>query len=91
MIKMNKELKDNIKEVITLGNKKCYSISEVLKAYYENYKQETFAKYDLITYRGKLICLDIDDENNEDDSLWSNLQKQIDNINEIFEDEKDGE
>lgn len=77
---MNKELRDGLKGTVKCLGREYHSISEVLKAYY-------IATYDdgaIATYRNKLIVLEI--ENNHDNiSLWSNLEKQIKEINEMLE------
>jgi hypothetical protein len=79
---MNKVLKDGLKESVKYLGREYYSIGEALKAYY-------LATYDdgaIATYRDKFVILEI--ENNHDNvSLWSNLEKQINQINE----ELDGE
>ena len=77
---MKKELRDGLKETIKYLGREYYSIREVLKAYY-------IATYDdgaIATYRDKLIVLEIEN-NHEDVSLWSNLEKQIKEINEMLE------
>lgn len=77
---MNNELRDGLKETVKYLGREYYSISEVLKAYY-------LATYDdgvVATYRDKLIVLEI--ENNHDNvSLWSNLEEQIKEIDEMLE------
>lgn len=89
-------LKDNLKESIKVGKYEFNSISEVLNEDFARCK--VFKKgYELGKYRGKLLVLDIAGENElknkyyddfyENESLWSNLYKQINCINE----ELDGE
>jgi len=70
-----------MKEVIQLGDIKCYSISEVLTTDYEQYKKDKIG-FNLITYRGRVIITDIESDSNE--SLFSNLQCQINNVNNMF-------
>ena len=76
---MNKELRDGLKETVKYLGREYYSISEVLKAYY-------IATYDdgaIATYRDKLIVLEINNHDNV--SLWSNLENQIKEIDEMLE------
>lgn len=81
-----KELKDGLKEIMTIGTKEYYSISEVLNADYNRFK-ESGEGYGIAEYRGKLISLDIEDSNEEDNSLHSNIANQISIINEELEGE----
>ena len=80
---MNKDklLKDNMKEVIQLGETKCYSISEVLNTDFERYKSDKIG-FNLVTYRGRVVIIDL--ENDSQESLFSNLALQISNINNMF-------
>lgn len=77
----DKSLKDNMKEVVQLGEIKCYSISEVLNTDFKQYKKDKIG-FNLVTYRGKTIILDL--ENDSASSLFSNLQYQINDINNMF-------
>lgn len=63
---------------IKFANKEYDSIEGILRAYYFDKK----ANSDVATYRGKFVCLDIEDRN---ESLYSNLVNQIEQINELLE------
>ncbi|WP_252225228.1 MULTISPECIES: hypothetical protein [unclassified Clostridium] len=76
---MNKQLKDNLVQPIVLGINFAFSISEALKIDYAKYKIDKKG-YGFAVYRGRLIFLGIKDEN---ESLWSSLQKEIDKTNMI--------
>jgi hypothetical protein len=92
---MNKILKDNLKEVIIVGEVKCYSITEALKEDIRRFKEKL--PYGLGNYKGKILCLDIESECDSDDSkfenndfkdcesLYSNIYKQVSSINTIFD------
>ena len=92
---MCKELKDNLTEVITVGKVKCYSINEALIEDLRRFKEKL--PYGLAKYKGKILCLDIESECDPDDSkfenndfkdcesLYSNIYKQVSDINEMFE------
>jgi hypothetical protein len=90
---MCKKLKDGLKEVIKIGKKEFHSIYEALFYDYQMFK--IYKEGEISgTYRGKMIMLEIqneeivDDESIQDtDRLYSNIKKQIDSINE----ELDGE
>ena len=91
---MNKILRDNLTEVITVGEVKCYSICEALNEDLRRFKEKL--PYGMAKYKGKLIVLDIESECDPDDSkfenndfkdcksLYSNTYKQIQVINEMF-------
>ena len=74
-----KMLKNNLVESVKYIGKDYGSIRDVLFAYYENKK----AEYELAVYRGKFMILSIEDSK-EDISLFENLQRQIDTINDMF-------
>jgi hypothetical protein len=90
-------LKNNLRSTIKVGKNEFNSISEALNEDYA--RSKVYGQgYGLATYRGKIIVLDIASELHdpndkkfddfyECESLWSNLYKQIDTINE----ELDGE
>jgi len=92
---MNKIFKDNLTEVITVGEVTCYSICEALKEDLRRFKEKL--PYGLGNYKGKILCLDIESECDPDDSkfenndfkdcesLYSNIYKQVSDINEMFE------
>lgn len=91
---MNKILKDNLKDIITVGGVACYSITEALKEDLRRFKEKL--SFGLAEYKGKILCLDLESECDPDDSkfennnfkdcesLYSNTYKQISNINEMF-------
>jgi hypothetical protein len=66
-----------LKEKIKFANKEYDSIEGVLRAYYYNTTGN-----ELAYYRGKILCLTLEDSN---ESLYSNLVNQIEQINELLE------
>lgn len=66
-----------LKGTIKFANKEYDSIEGVLRAYYYNTTGNELAHY-----RGKIICLALEDTN---ESLYSNLVNQLKQINEILE------
>ena len=81
---MLEKVKDGLLGSIVMGGKNYWSISSVLKADYERYKT-TGEGYGLATYRDIIIDLEND---GIDESLFSNIQNQINSINDMS---KDGE
>ena len=95
-----KNFKDNLKGTINVGVNKCYSINEVLRHDYDRFKGYGEG-YELATYRGTVLSLDIECEKmfnsmdldfNEEQykglsSLYSNIYMQVEQINQ----ELDGE
>jgi hypothetical protein len=80
MKEMNKEFKDGLRSAIVVGLQSFKSIIEVLRADYERYKTKGEG-FNLATYRGKVLLLDIEDIN-EDISAFEFVKRQIDQINE---------
>ena len=89
---MNKELRDGLKRNIVVGLQSFKSISEVLNADYERYKTKGKG-FGTSVYRGKIILLDIENEldkdyvDDENESLYGNVLKQIIAINEMLDGE----
>lgn len=91
---MNKILRDNLTEVIIVGEVKCYSICEALNENLRRFKEKL--SFGLAEYKGKILCLDLESECDPDDSkfenndfkdcesLYSNTYKQIESINDMF-------
>ena len=76
---MCKEFKDGLKGNIVVGLQSFKSISEVLRADYERYKIKGEG-FNLATYKGKILLLDIDDCD-EDISAYDFVKQQINKIN----------
>jgi hypothetical protein len=85
MIKMNRELKDGLKDVIIVGLQDFKSIGEILRADYEKYKTKGEG-YNTVIYRNKILLLDIEDSG-QDISAFDFVKQQIEEINKI----EDGE
>ena len=99
---MNTELKDGLKGEIVVGGVKCASISEALQEDFRRFKDGLpygLAEYKqhLICLDLETECENNDDEDDgeyfeiekfeELDSLYSNVYKQISQINEMFTNE----
>lgn len=66
-----------LKGTIKFANKEYDSIEGVLRAYYYNTTGN-----ELAYYRGKILCLKLEDRN---ESLYSNLVNQLNQIDESLE------
>lgn len=75
---MNKQLKDNLVQPVTYKGKECYSILEVLKAYYYDREGTIEASY----RKGCLTLNLLDSYGDCDMSMYEILQEQINEINE---------
>ena len=66
---MNTELKDGLLGEIIVGGVKCHSISEVLQEDFRRFKSKQPSG--LAKYMGKLLCLDLESEceNNDDEDV----------------------
>jgi hypothetical protein len=77
-------LKDGLKDIITVGLQTYKSINEVLIANYERYKVKGEG-FGFATYRGKILVLDIEDCD-EDISPYEYVLRQVQEIDFMIED-----
>lgn len=77
---MNKQLKDNLVQPITYKGKECYSIMELLKAYYYDREGVVLAEYKNIDVSLNLIDCGF----HTDVSMYESIYNQIKSIDEIL-------
>lgn len=78
-----------LKQPILLGKRMFWTIQGALESDYERFTT-TKSGYGLAKYRNKLLCMDIEDADvnyEGNDSLYSNVEKQIKEIDEMLDGE----